>query len=192
MQGKNIADIAEEIKARVDMRQIAELYHLEVNSSGFAHCPFHAGDRTPSLRIYGGNKGFYCFGCGAGSSVIDFVERAEKTSLVSACKKIDADFKLGLFEQRITRNERLRRTIERSQLNRERENAKKREIEAEEEYYTLLKRVDEYSSIIKNQAPQTSADKLTDEFIEAIKNIDTAKFMLEMAEYEWRKACKQI
>jgi hypothetical protein len=29
-------------------------------------CPFHTGDRTPSLTIYGPGKGWHCFGCGRG------------------------------------------------------------------------------------------------------------------------------
>lgn len=37
-------------------------------------CPFH-GDSRPSLVVYPANRGYYCFGCGAGGDVIDFVSR---------------------------------------------------------------------------------------------------------------------
>ena len=29
-------------------------------------CPFHAGDHSPSLTIYGPGRGWHCFGCGRG------------------------------------------------------------------------------------------------------------------------------
>lgn len=29
-------------------------------------CPFHTGDRSPSLTIYGPGRGWHCFGCGRG------------------------------------------------------------------------------------------------------------------------------
>lgn len=37
-------------------------------------CPFH-GDERPSLVIYPRNESYFCFGCGAGGDVIDFVGR---------------------------------------------------------------------------------------------------------------------
>jgi DNA primase len=37
-------------------------------------CPFHADDR-PSLVVYPHNESYFCFGCGAGGDVIDFVAR---------------------------------------------------------------------------------------------------------------------
>ncbi|MCC6387426.1 MAG: toprim domain-containing protein [Dehalococcoidia bacterium] len=39
-----------------------------------ATCPFH-GDSKPSLVIYPSTRSYYCFGCGAGGDVLDFVSR---------------------------------------------------------------------------------------------------------------------
>ncbi|GAA5049721.1 hypothetical protein GCM10023208_08130 [Erythrobacter westpacificensis] len=36
-------------------------------------CPLHH-ERTPSFTIYSGGERFYCFGCGAGGDVLDFVQ----------------------------------------------------------------------------------------------------------------------
>lgn len=35
-------------------------------------CPFHK-DKTPSLKVYSKTNSFYCFGCGAGGSAVNFV-----------------------------------------------------------------------------------------------------------------------
>ena len=37
-------------------------------------CPFHK-DASPSLTVYPETASFYCFGCGTGGDVIDFVRR---------------------------------------------------------------------------------------------------------------------
>ncbi|MBA4179651.1 MAG: hypothetical protein C0506_03590 [Anaerolinea sp.] len=37
-------------------------------------CPFH-GDSRPSFVVYPATRSYYCFGCGAGGDVIDFVAR---------------------------------------------------------------------------------------------------------------------
>lgn len=77
------------------MDEVARYYGFEPNRSGFMRCPFHQ-DRTASLKIYPGSGGFYCFGCGAGSSIIDFVERLFDLSFSQALLRINSDFRLGL------------------------------------------------------------------------------------------------
>lgn len=44
---------------------------------GKIRCPLHAGgqERTPSLHAYDGDRGWYCFGCQAGGSIIDFAAK---------------------------------------------------------------------------------------------------------------------
>lgn len=46
-------------------------------------CPFHA-DAEPSLVVYPREANYFCFGCGAGGDVIDFVERANGVSFREA------------------------------------------------------------------------------------------------------------
>ncbi|MBE6569198.1 MAG: DNA primase [Ruminococcaceae bacterium] len=46
-------------------------------------CPFHS-ERTPSFTVYPENQSFYCFGCGAGGDVINFVMRMENLDYISA------------------------------------------------------------------------------------------------------------
>lgn len=56
------------------MRQIAEYHGLTINYKGFMKCPFHGGgvERTASLRVYEGTKGFHCKACGIGGDNIRF------------------------------------------------------------------------------------------------------------------------
>lgn len=38
-------------------------------------CPFHEGDRDPSLVLYPDNNTFYCFGCGAWGDLVNLANR---------------------------------------------------------------------------------------------------------------------
>lgn len=46
-------------------------------------CPFH-GDSNPSLVIYPSSQSYYCFGCGAGGDVLDFVSRLHRVDFKEA------------------------------------------------------------------------------------------------------------
>lgn len=51
-------------------------------------CPFHA-DRSPSFTIFNGGQRFYCFGCGIGGDVIDFVRKMHCVDLREAAAMLD-------------------------------------------------------------------------------------------------------
>ena len=63
-----------EVAARNNLVDIASLYvHLRRNGSDYvARCPFH-NEKTPSFHINEDKQLFYCFGCGAGGNIFDFV-----------------------------------------------------------------------------------------------------------------------
>ena len=67
--------VADEVKRAVTMDQILNAYGYHVKH-GKMMCPFHA-DRNASLKVYAKNNSWYCFGCGKGGSVIDFVMAQE-------------------------------------------------------------------------------------------------------------------
>lgn len=78
----------EEIKSKYSMLDILARYNIKV-TRGFCQCPFHKGDRTPSMKVY--KDGFYCFGCGAGGDFIKFVQLHDNLSFEEACKFISGE-----------------------------------------------------------------------------------------------------
>ena len=78
------------------MCDVCKRYGIEVNRAGFAHCPFHSGDRTPSLKVYEGKRGFHCFGCGSHGGVIDFTMQFYNLDFKQAIVKLNKDFSLNL------------------------------------------------------------------------------------------------
>lgn len=87
-----------EIKSRLTMAAVAEMYGFEPSREGFIRCPFHdnGNERTPSLKIYPEHRGFYCHACGTGGSVIDFTMRLFDVPFKEAIRKLNDDFRLGL------------------------------------------------------------------------------------------------
>ena len=55
----------------------------------FCCCPFHKGDDTPSLCIYPAENNWYCFGCGAGSSIYDWIMKYNNLSFKDAIEVVE-------------------------------------------------------------------------------------------------------
>ena len=93
-----LPEAARYIKENIPVSSVVRLYGYEPDSRGFMRCPFHH-DPTPSLKIYdnGSRRGWYCFGCHAGGSVIDFVMKHEDCSFAASVKAIDHHLNLGLL-----------------------------------------------------------------------------------------------
>ncbi len=82
------------------MDAVARRYGYDPNRAGCISCPFHH-EKTPSLKIYTSpGRGFYCYGCGAGGSVIDFVMMTLNISYQAAVVRINADFGLGMTAEK--------------------------------------------------------------------------------------------
>lgn len=79
----------EDIKSKYTMRDILDRYGIKTDRTGFCHCCFHNGDRTPSMKVY--RSSFYCFGCGAGGDIIKFVQLHDHLSFKEACKWISGE-----------------------------------------------------------------------------------------------------
>lgn len=87
-------DIFSQIKASLTMSDVVEHYGFEV-SRGVMLCPFH-DDRKPSLKVYPGSRGWYCWVCDEGGTVIDFVAKLFHLNARQAAIRLDNDFRLGL------------------------------------------------------------------------------------------------
>ena len=78
------------------MQTILGLYGYHANRQGFMCCPFH-GERAGSLKVYTDGRGWHCFGCGRGGSVIDFVMEHENCDFRTAVIAVDQALHLGLM-----------------------------------------------------------------------------------------------
>lgn len=92
----DIRGLAATIKERVSAWDMGVQMGLSPDRDGYCRCPFHA-EKTGSLRLYKqGRRGWYCYGCHQGGSVLDLVMQYYKLDLWGAILHIDAALHLGL------------------------------------------------------------------------------------------------
>src|SRR5258706_10525359 len=80
---------AERVKQQADIvRVVGEYVRLKKTGKDFSGlCPFHQ-EKTPSFTVSPIKQIFYCFGCGKGSDVINFVMDMEKCEFHEAVKVV--------------------------------------------------------------------------------------------------------
>ena len=161
---------SENIKAALDIDRVVSFYGYEPNRQGFLSCPFHS-EKTASCKIYPKSNSFYCFGCGAGGDVIDFVRLLYGLDFRQACLRLEADF--GLVGVTGSASPELS------------ERAKKRNAE-KAEYKALKERFVRYSQIIRDKAPKAVGEPLSPEFNEAIKELPHIENRLRELEEKWK------
>ena len=88
--GDATVDIAE-LKARHPLGDSVEAAGVVLRGKGRVRqgvCPFHE-EAEGSFTVYADTEKFYCFGCGSGGDVLDFVQRTEGLSLPEAIRRLD-------------------------------------------------------------------------------------------------------
>ncbi|MBE6616618.1 MAG: DNA primase [Ruminococcaceae bacterium] len=83
------ASVIEDIRYRCDIESVISSYVTlkRAGSNLKGLCPFHS-EKTPSFTVYPGTQSYYCFGCGAGGDVINFVMRTENLDYVAAVETL--------------------------------------------------------------------------------------------------------
>lgn len=86
-------DILSVIESRIDLKKTGKNYS--------ACCPFHK-EKSASFTVEPGKGFYYCFGCGAGGSAIDFVMEYEGLDFPSAVAAINGDLPSTVTAERVT------------------------------------------------------------------------------------------
>lgn len=143
-------ELSEEVNQLVPMRTAVEYYGFEPNRAGFISCPFHV-EKTASCKIY--ESSFYCFGCGAGGDVINFVKLLYGINFKAAIVRINTDFNLnigvGKAQDSSAASERLRKI-----------NAERRQWEKELQAYR--EKYDNYSNMFRELWNKQKTQSLTE------------------------------
>lgn len=95
-----IREISAAIRESIPTIEVARVLGLNVDRHGRCSCPFHNG-QDRNMKIYEGNRGYYCFVCHKGGDCISLV-----TGVVPECSYVDAmwwindQFQLGFRQER--------------------------------------------------------------------------------------------
>ena len=161
-------NIFQDIKDRVDLRDLVRYCGLDVNRGGFACCPFH-NERNPSFKVY--EDHYHCFGCGEHGDHVDFVQKLYGLSNIEAAKKISHDFGLGLDngELAIPVKPRKPKPLKDEGF----ELWLKESKEVISEYKKLL------DYWLKTYSPRSPIDKVDDRYIESLQERGYAEYYLD-------------
>ena len=177
-----MVNYADEIKRAVPARELFEHYGFEINRAGFCHSPFAANDKTPSLKVYDGERGWHDFSSGKGGDIIAFVREYFGLTFIEACKKINDDMRLGLpIGEKLTlaqMREADRKAAQRKREQIEREMAQKRVLTA---YHAALDRWVSLDIMKRENAPKSPSEPFSEEYAYAVKHIDAAGYELDRA-----------
>lgn len=182
-------DNAQTIRESIPALDACRRYGVEVNKSGFTNCLWHS-EKSPSMKVYDGDRGVHCFGCGMNGSVIDLTMRLFDIDFQSACRKLDADFGLHLYDEPIRPAIRKSRGELLAQARKEYEERKARESaeahrmalecahnEAEQEVIKVLRQMHEFD-------PRRISGAIVDEYADAVRRFPAVLYEAEMAEQD--------
>ncbi|MCD6321469.1 MAG: DNA primase [Clostridiales bacterium] len=82
-------EVIEEIIEKNDIVDVVSDY-VKITRKGkdyFGLCPFHR-EKTPSFSVVPAKQIFYCFGCGKGGNVINFIKNIENVEFLDALKML--------------------------------------------------------------------------------------------------------
>ena len=79
------------LKARHPLADVVEASGVRLRGKGRVRqgvCPFHE-ESEGSFTVYEDSQRFWCFGCGTGGDVLDFIQRIEGLTLPEAIRRLD-------------------------------------------------------------------------------------------------------
>ena len=97
------------LKARCSLGDMVEASGVRLRGMGRVRqgfCPFH-DEAEGSFTVYADSERWYCFGCGLGGDVLDFVQRVDNLTLPEAIARLDGS--PGLAPRSANRPARTRR-----------------------------------------------------------------------------------
>lgn len=97
MAGKTSESIIEQVREAADIVEVVRQYFpLAKSGKDFkARCPFHE-DKAPSFYVVPDKQIYYCFGCGAGGNVFNFIMQYENVAFRDALEMLARRYGIDL------------------------------------------------------------------------------------------------
>ena len=170
------------VRDRVTMQDMCRHLNLPINRSGFICCPFHAGDKNGSLKVYNDPaRGWHCFGCGEGGDAITFARKWYGTNFPETIERLAYEFGIPIPTKELTVAEKEAIEKHRREQERKRWVAQMEREQIEANYWKALDAYEANCRIIDEQDP-AKVGGMSDEFIQALTRRDELKYNLDRAE----------
>lgn len=171
--------IIQTIKQSVTAIQAAQALGIRVDRNGRCCCLWHT-DKHPSMKLYDGDRGCYCFSCHNGGSVIDMVQQANSCSFLEAVEWLNSAFHLGLpLDRPLDKNAQEAAEIARERKQTEREQRKAIERMQFDLYVMVGKFLADLENDKEKYRPRTANEPWHPKFVTACKLIPEVKELAE-------------
>lgn len=175
---------ANKIKSSVTCKQLLESNGTKVDRHGFAVCPLH-GDKNASLKVYGGDRGWVCYGCHKGGDVINLARELYGIGFNDAIRRLNEEFNVGLdlggkVSQKdafLWKAKQIREKYERMEAEKERNNAEKSYLD----WLGLYRMID---ALLVDNEPDLNGE-WSDIFIRLLTMRSIARVRSEETYWEW-------
>lgn len=135
----------DEIKDTYSMKDIVTKYGFIPNRAGFIPCPFHSGDRTPSLKVY--KDSFHCFGCGANGDIFVFEQLINNMTFKQVFESLGGTYERNGGRMSFSTMRKI------DEAKRERERKARLEREEKKKRARLMLLIDSYRGLIEESEP---------------------------------------
>ena len=162
----------DEIKQTTSMIEVVERYGFRPNRAGFISCPFHNGDKTPSMKIY--KSDYHCHACGANGDIFSFVQGMERCDFKTAFKALGGAYKAQSDSQR---------RVFQYHLQKRKENEIKRYWKLRNEKEQVVKEINLHQLLAK------LSEVFSDDWCYSINRLEYLYYKLEVLTIEMRE-CK--
>ena len=109
----NSIEMCEVIRNTVSAIDVGRALGLNLDRHYRCSCPFHKG-QDRNMKLYEGNRGFYCFVCHEGGDCIKLVQGVTDCTYMDAAWWINDEFNLGM--RRSTDKPSIRQRMHRQQI----------------------------------------------------------------------------
>ena len=163
---------ADIICERISTQDAAQALGISYGRDGRLKCLFCGSGRRDTLRLYPGNKGYYCFSCHAAGNVIRFWREVTGCGFRDAVEDINDRFGLGLPLK----------DADPELIRKAREAAERRRREAEEHrirnrrlllaLWDAGDAVQDCERVLRTEGPKRPEEPFTARYEAAAKNVD--------------------
>jgi len=153
----------QQMKQKLNIRQVVEFYGVRLNRANKGECPFHKEKTKGAFSVHDGKQIFNCFSCGNGGDLIAFVSQMFALSMLDACKKLNEDFSLGLTSEKLTPKQK----ASQARLIKKQKSEKEKKEKKEREHWNLIALYAEYEKIMIDEAPKQRFEPVNNLWIHA-------------------------
>lgn len=153
----------------------ADALGLTRDSRGWCHCLWHI-DSKPSMKLYDGDRGVYCYACHHSGDVIDMVQAVNQCGFWDAVRWLNGAFGLGLdIDQGISKKayREAENALKRALL--ERQMKRQDELDAYSLYLTEWELVRDLENDKTDYAPKDRNSEWDERFVSALQALPEAR-----------------